>query len=132
MTPGAGDGDFWSHVPTWMWPIIMVGILGFFVYQAVKASETVALTFGKIGRSIHERAIAPRRTLKRVEHIEQLLTQASDKLECATAYLVMDAEYHNDSDIIIAENCPGVFKLLPHRISFTEFSRRWNEEGWRP
>lgn len=132
MNPGAGDADFWAHIPNWAWPIIIAGIVGFFAYQLIKASETVAHTFGTIGRHIHERAIAPRRTAKKVEHIEQILLQTSDSLECATAYLVTDAEYHHASDIIIAENCPGVFNLLPKRISFTEFSRRWKEEGWRP
>lgn len=123
--------SFWAHVPGWMWPLFMATALAFFIYQAVKASETVAQAFGRLGRHIHERAIAPRRTLKRIEHIEQLLTQTSDKLDCATTYLVMDAEYHHESDILIAEKCPGIIRLMPPRVSYTEFSHRW-KEGWRP
>ncbi|RAV17528.1 hypothetical protein DQP57_00445 [Mycobacterium colombiense] len=109
----------------------MAGVLGLFLYELIKTSETVARIFGKAGRAVYDRVNAPRRTLRRVEHIEELLSQTSDKLECATTYLVIDADYHHQEDIILAENCPGVFRLLPKRIPFTEFSRKW-QEGWRP
>lgn len=132
MTPSPADASFWAHVPNWMWPIVLAGILGFFVYEAIKASEQVARIFGGLGRRVHERAVAPRKTLDRVKHIEDMLLSTSDKLECATSYLVVDADYHNHADIIIAENCPRVFQLLPKRMPFSEFSRRWQEDGWRP
>jgi hypothetical protein len=38
MTPSATD-YFWGHVPTWTWPVIVVGMFGFFVYEAIRASE---------------------------------------------------------------------------------------------
>lgn len=131
MNPGAGDASFWEHIPAWAWPIIVAGILGFFLYQLVKASETVAITFGKIGKAIHDRASAPRRVASRLEHIENVLDRTSDKLDCAMSYLATDAAYHYDADIIVAEHCPDVIDLLPARISYTEFAKRW-ACGWRP
>jgi hypothetical protein len=119
-------------LPHWAWPIIVVGVVGLAIYQTIKASETVAHHFGVIGKRVFERASARRRLPKRLEHIEKLLMQASDKLECATAYLCLDAEHHNTADVLIAEHCPGVTMLLPQRVSYTEFCRRWNDEGWRP
>lgn len=131
MNPGAGDAAFWGHIPTWAWPIVIAGIVGFFLYQLVKASETVAITFGKIGKAIHDRAAAPRRVATRLGHIEDVLDRTSDQLDCAMSYLAIDAAYHYDADIILAEKYPGLIKLLPPRISYTEFCRKWSE-GWRP
>lgn len=131
VTPSPSDASFWSHVPNWMWPIILTGILAFFLYEAIKTSENVARVFGKLGKHIRERAVAPNRTLDRVKNIEELLNQANDKMDCATAYLVTDADYHHDADIIIAEKCPKVFQHLPKRVPYTEFAERW-AEGWRP
>lgn len=102
------------------------------VYEAVKASEAIARVFGRVGHAIHERAIAPRRTLRRVEHIEEILERTSDKLECATSYLVIDAEYHHEADVLIAEHAPAMLRILPRRMSFVDFSRKWTEDGWRP
>jgi hypothetical protein len=101
------------------------------LWHAIRGSEAVAAKFGKVGRGIHERHAAPRRVLSKVAHIEELLNQTSDKLECATTYLVLDADYHHKSDIIIAERCPGVMTLLPKRMPYTEFSMLWST-GWRP
>ncbi len=42
-----------------------------------------------------------------------------------------NAEWHRESDLIIAEMAPGVTKLLSARIPYTEFVRKW-KEGWRP
>ena len=131
MTPEA-DPSFWAHMPTWIWPILAGGVIMVVIYEAVKASETIARVFGKIGKAIHERAVAPRRTEKRVEHIEEILERTSDKLECATSYLVLDAEYHHEADVIIAEHAPAVLRILPKRMSFVDFSRKWMDEGWRP
>lgn len=116
-------------MPTWLWPIIVAGVVGIFLYETIKASESVARVFGRIGKAIHNRA--PYRTAKRVEHIEQVLERTTDKLECATTYLALDAEYHHDAEIIIAESYPMLFKLLPPRLSFSVFSQKW-AEGWRP
>lgn len=113
-------------MPHWMWPLIIAGVIGFFLFEAIKASENVARVFGKLGKSIRGRT-----TARRLEKIEKVLLQTSDKLECATSYLVIDADYHHQADMVVAENCPTLFKLLPKRIPFTEFSRRW-AEGWRP
>lgn len=133
MTPAAGDASFWAHLPPWMWALVVLpGVLGFFLFEVIKASEAVARVFGRVGRAIHERAVAPRRTLKRVEHIEQILERTTDKLECATSYLVIDAEYHHESDILIAEHAPAMLRILPRRMSFSEFAKRWTEDGWRP
>lgn len=115
---------FWNHMPTWLWPVIAIGIVGFVVYQLIKASESVSRLFGSAGRHIRDRATVPKRTLKLVERLE-------DSLECAMTYLVDDAEWHDDADIIITESCPKVRNLLPARISFTEYRKRWRE-GWRP
>ena len=118
-------------LPHWAWAFVVAGTIGLAVYQVVKASEQVAHHFGVIGRRVYERASARRRLPKRLEHMECLLTEMSGRLECATAYLVVDANYHSEADVIIAENCPGVTKLLPRRVSYSEFVHRWNE-GWRP
>jgi hypothetical protein len=112
-----------------MWPILMAGILGFFLYEAIKTSESVARLFGKIGKHIHEIAITPRRTLARIESIEQILDRTTDTLECATSYLVIDADYHHHADVILAER--GVTMLLPKRIPYSDFRQRWSD-GWRP
>lgn len=131
MTPET-DASFWAHMPIWIWPIIAGGVLMVVVYEAVKASEAIARVFGRVGHAIHERAIAPRRTLSRVEHIEEILERTSDKLECATSYLVIDAEYHHEADVLIAEHAPAMLRILPRRMSFVDFSRKWTEDGWRP
>ena len=39
MTPSATD-YFWGQVPTWIWPVIVVGILGFIVYKAITRTCT--------------------------------------------------------------------------------------------
>jgi hypothetical protein len=131
MSPVNVPDGFWSHLPGWMWPIILAGILGFFLNWAIKASETVAGHFGRFGRAIHHRANAPHRVAQRIEHIEEVLERTSDNLECASTYLVLDAEYHHQEDVIIAENCPNVIKLLPKRMPFSDFARLW-KTGWRP
>ncbi|WP_202376232.1 hypothetical protein [Mycobacterium intracellulare] len=104
----------------------MAGVVGFFLYEAIKASENVARVFGKLGKAIRNRTMG-----KRLEKIEEVLLHTSDKLECATSYLVIDADYHHQADMIVAENHPSLFRLLPKRMPFTEFSRMW-DEGWRP
>lgn len=125
MNPPVTPTDyFWAHLPSWVWPIIAIGIVGVMLYQAIKASKSVADLFGGLGKSIHFKATVPKRTLKTVERLE-------DNLECAMTYLVDDAEWHDDADIIIAESCPKVRTLLPARIPFTEYRKRWRE-GWRP
>jgi hypothetical protein len=107
-----------------LWPIIIAGIAGYFLYHAIKASETLANLFGKLGRRIRDRATRGDRTLQKIEVIQE-------HLEVATAYLVDDADWHCTADIIIAENYPKLLTLLPARIPFTEFKRRW-KMGWRP
>jgi len=114
-----------------MWPILMTGLLLFFVYEGIRGSEKIASIFGRFGRGVYERTNIPSRALKRIEHIEEMLERTSDKLECATTYLMIDAEWHQETNVIIAENCARVVGLLPQRIPFTEFSRRW-DDGWRP
>ena len=111
-------------MPGWLWPIIIAGITGFFLYQAIKASELVAHWFGTLGKHINDRANGPARVLAKVEALQE-------SLDMTTAYLIIDAEYHQEADIVIAENCPGVLRLLPSRIPFTEFKHRW-KNGWRP
>lgn len=131
MTPGAGDASFWGHVPAWMWPIILTGILGFFLFEAIKTSESVAGLFGRVGRYINNRGTGASRLLKRIDHIEHMLQQTDEKLEVAVTYLVIDADWHHTSDMLIAENNPTLFRLLPKRMPYTDFYRRW-QEGWRP
>jgi hypothetical protein len=118
-------------MPAWLWPIIVAGIVGFFLYEAIKASESLASVFGRLGKRINEKATAPKKALERVKNVEKLLDETVDKLDCATAYMVADTEYHHAADILIAENCPAVLKLLPLRITYSEFCRRWHD-GWRP
>lgn len=126
MSPGdvPMSDVFWSHMPSWVWPIIAIGIVGFCLYQAIKASEVVARCFGRVGNHIRGKATLGKRTLNRIERI-------GDDLDCAITYLVDDADWHNDADVIIAERCPKVMNLLPARIPFTEYQRRWRA-GWRP
>lgn len=129
MAPGP-DGSFWSHLPGWSWPIIIAGVLCAFLYEAAKASETVARVLGKLGKLIHENS-GKRKMDKKLDRIEATLDRTSDKLDCAMAYLAVDAEWHQDADIVIAEHCPRVMVLLPGRIPFTEFARRW-KDGDKP
>lgn len=130
MTPSPTD-FFWGHVPGWEWQIIIWGIAAFFavqvyhfIAQVIKGSEGVAKLFGRVGVRMHNNAGEDRRILKRLE-------RSSDKLECATAYLVDDAEWHDEADDIIDEHCPRVMRLLPKRIPFEEYAHRWRD-GWRP
>lgn len=127
MNPGVSMPDaFWDHFPTWVWPIIVIGILAYFLYQAVKTFDVVARAFGKAGKFIHGRSNTgmTKQTLKHVKRIE-------DHLDCALTYLVTDNDWHDETDLILAAQAPGMTKLLPHRIPFTEHQRRWRE-GWRP
>jgi hypothetical protein len=112
-------------LPHWLLPVIVVGVIGFFLYWVVRGSEAVASKFGKLGQRIYDRAQRGRRMEVRLENIE-------DKLECAMAFLVDDACYHHEADIIIAENYPGLTRLLPSRMPFTDFARKWRDDGWRP
>lgn len=120
MTPSV----YGLTLPHWMLPVMVVGLAGFFLYEAIRGSSAVAHIFGKAGRKIRERATRARRMDARLERME-------DQLECATAYLVDDAQYHFEADIIVNENYPHLTRLLPTRIPFTEFKRKWCE-GWRP
>lgn len=133
MNPSNLPDGFWNHLPAWIWPaIILPGIIAFFAYEVIKGSEKFASLFGRIGRRIHERATAQKKTLLTVERIEHALEQATDNLECATAYLVtVDAPWHLEANVIIAEEAPHVFSLLPPRIPFIDFKRKWRE-GFRP
>lgn len=129
MSPVNTPDYFWAHVPSWAWPVIVVGILACFaafimtfIAQAMKASETVAKLFGGFGRRIYDQS--GRRVLERLD-------ERADRLECAAAYIVDDTDWHTEADILLAEVCPGVTRLLPSRVPFTEFTKRWRE-GWRP
>jgi hypothetical protein len=150
VTPSPTDA-FWGHVPGWAWPLIVVGILAFFLVQAIKGYESVAKLFGSAGRILHERAT--QKAMKRVERgagvdvkllqeemsnvlgyvqrMESSLARTTDDQECAMAYLVSDASWHHNVDIILAEHFPHGSLELPHRVPFSMFSQRWRE-GWRP
>lgn len=154
MTPSPTD-IFWGHIPSWGWTLIIVpGILGFFLYQAIKASEGVATVFGTVGKHIHAKSVerAARkvnrsnnitlpglellqaemsRVLRHMESLEKELARATDGLECATTFLVDDTHWHHEVDVILAEAFTAGTVLLPHRIPFSEFQRRWRD-GWRP
>ena len=143
--------SFWTHIPSWAWPIIVVGILAFFLVQSVRAYENVAKLFGGFGQWLHDRATE--KAMRRVKHgagvdvrllqqemlnvleyikrMEVNLTRATDDLECAIAYLVSDAQWHHSVDILLAEHFPDGSVELPNRIPFSIFSHRWRE-GWRP
>lgn len=132
MSPVNMPDSFWSHVPQWMWPIIISGLVGFFIYQALKASESFANIFGKIGRRIYARATLDRRLELRLDQIQSVLDTTADNLQCATAYLVVvDTPWHLEADVIIAHAAPHVTELLPPRVSYLDFSKRWRA-GWRP
>jgi hypothetical protein len=118
-------------MPAWIWPIVVVGIAGFFIFHAIQTSEAVAKVFGKLGLRAHEKATRLRRILAHTERIEEILEGTNDKLECATAYLVLDADWHRETNMILAENYPNMAKVLPARLPYTVFAKRWRE-GWRP
>lgn len=148
MMPGIPD-TFWSHVPSWAWPVIVAAVISFFVLQAIKASEGAAKAFGRVGEWIHRRA-AERdlarashrsgvdvgmlqeemlRVLALMERMEANLDKSTDDLECAISYLVEDAQWHHQVDILFAEHFPH--DVLPARMPFSAFSSRWRG-GWRP
>jgi hypothetical protein len=139
---------FWQHIPGWEWPALTAGVVAYFVLQGVRAFEGFAKFFGNFGEKIHSRATerAMRRVkrdgvdvtllqqemlrvLSLVERMEDNLAKSTDDLECAIAYLVDDAQWHHQVDIIFAEKFPKV--SLPARIPFSLFSIR-GREGWRP
>ena len=142
---------FWTHVPGWAWPIIIAGILAFFLVQSIRAYDSFAKLFGTVGIWLHERATE--RAMRRVKHgagvdvrllqkemlsvldyvkrMESNLSRATDDLECAIAYLVSDAQWHHSVDILLAEHFPDGSVELPNRMPFSLFSHRW-KEGWRP
>jgi hypothetical protein len=122
--PVTPSDTFWQHVPVWLWPVIIAGVAGFFVYEAIRASKTIAALFGGLGDRIHSRG-------KRLQRIEASLEQTNDKLDCAMEYLADDCAWHYETDIIIGENYPGLTKLLPYRIPFTQWKQKW-AAGWRP
>ncbi len=146
--PGATDG-FWSHIPSWGWPLIVAGIVGFFILQAIRASEGAAKVFGRLGEYIHHRAAERslalaghrsgvdvsllqeemERVLALMERMEANLDKSTEDLECAIAYLVEDATWHHTVDVLFAERFPS--HRLPARIPFSVFSTRWRD-GWRP
>ena len=131
MEPPEMDHSFWQHFPHWVWSIIVVSVAVFFLYEAVKNSAAVAAVFGRLGKAIYDRAVAPSRVLDHVRDMERVLERTADRLECATAYLVLDAEYHHEADLIVAESFPALLKLLPSRVPYTDFQARW-ASGWRP
>ena len=119
-------------LPHWTVPFIVVGVVGFFLYEAIRGSSAVARVFGKVGLRIRERATRAKRMEERLEHMQNVLDSTADGLECATAYLVcVDTPYHHEADLIIAQAAPHVTKLLPQRVTYLDFSRRWRE-GYRP
>lgn len=132
MTPVQIPDAFWSHIPSWVWPVVVAGLIGFFLYEGIRGSEAVAGTFGKVGRRIRDRASRPRRMEERLEHMQNVLDSTADGLECATAYLVcVDIPYHHEADLVIAQAAPHITKLLPPRVTYLDFSKRWRE-GYRP
>lgn len=146
-----GDDGFWGHLPGWAWPIVITGIVAFFVVQAIKGYESVAKLFGNIGTRMHDRATEKAFTraskgsgvdvkllkeemsnvLEYMKRMESSLSRSTDDLECAIAYLVSDAAWHYQVDILLAEHLPAGTVALPHRVPFSMFSQRWRE-GWRP
>lgn len=141
---------FWTHIPSWAWPIIVAGIIAFFLVQSIRAYDNVAKLFGTVGRFLHDRATE--KAMRRVKHagvdiqllqremlsvldyvkrMEANLLRATDELECAIAYLVSDAQWHHSVDVLLAEHFPDGTVELPGRVPFSTFSHRW-KEGWRP
>lgn len=112
-----------------MWPVIIAGILGFFAFEAIKASEKVAEVFGRLGRNIYHGSRHD--TFRRVQRLEEQQREFERRMERANAYLVKDVEYHLEADTIIAARCPGTLALLPARISWSDFQDKW-DAGWRP
>jgi hypothetical protein len=135
---GPGDvkvpDSFWSSIPVWLWqPIVVAGVLGFFLYEAARGSEKLAAILGPLGKKIHQRANRVRRAQLAIERIESALELVTDTLECATAYLAtVDTPWHHEAEIIIAEKAPGLIRLLPTRQPYSDFKRKWRDEGWRP
>lgn len=127
----SGDGAVWAHIPTWVWPVIVAGVVGFFTYEALRASQSLGGVLRSLRRAFRRFAPTPRKVLAHIERIEAMLAETMDRLDCATAYLIEDADYHHSADIIIAECYPGLTKLLPRRISYSDFVARW-KKGWRP
>lgn len=132
MNPSMSD-YFWAHMAAythgWIWPLALIGMAGLFLYEGIRLSEAVAKIFGKFGLRIHERATRIKRVLAHSQHIEELLENYSEKLECATAYLILDADWHRETDMMVRDRYPTL-RLAP-RTPYTTFAQKWRE-GWRP
>lgn len=132
MSPVNVPDGFWAHIPSWLWPVIAAGIIGFFAWEAIRASESIAGVFGRAGKKIYERANRLNRMQSTIERIEETLDKTSDNLECATTYLVVvDTPWHHETEIILSEEAPHILRLLPARQPFIDFKKQWRE-GWRP
>ena len=151
------DGAIWNYVPTWAGPAIVLAILTLYILsRAAEASESVAKCIPVLGKTWRERGL--RRSKQEDDRIESMAKRVLEKTrpfdyealskqlahiqaqirameiteQINQAYLVEDARWHSYVDVAAAEGLMGAKIKLPPRIAYTEFSRKWREEGWRP
>lgn len=148
--------DLLAHVPDWIAPFILVAVtILFFVSRFAEAYEGVAKMIPILGKHWRKRALKNRQ--KRESEIASLVDTVADRIPrpdyealsqelehvklrlqymesmelINQAYLIEDAKWHNHVDVAWGED-PDPHFVLPDRLAYTEFVRKWRDEKWRP
>ena len=123
-------------MPGWSWPIIIAGLVGFFLFQAIQAFEGVSKIFGPVGRKIYDRKTrlsAKRAGLQQWELADlrrqvEFLSRAVDELrnrdEMNWAFTLSDTQWHRNYEFFCADK--GVIPMP--RVSYMEFRDKWLRE----
>ena len=150
--------DLLDRLPSWAAPFILFAVMAyFFVSRFSEASESVAKLVPIFGKYWHKRGL--RREQEKENQIMELvetvarrlpprpdyevLSQEMDRIRVRLqymesmelinqAYLIEDAKWHAHVDISWKEHPCARCDLLPARVSYTEFVRKWRDENWRP
>lgn len=135
-TPVAPTDYFWAHLPSWVWPIIVIGIAALFAFHAIQSFEGVAKAFGGLGRKIYDRKTqraAKRAGLqqweladlrRQLEFLSKSIEELRDRDEMTWAWILSDQEWHRNYEFLCAER--GAVPMP--RVSFMEFRTRWLRE----
>ena len=144
-----------NHVPSWFAPVlIFFTVLFFFTAKLSEAYDGVAKIVPVLGKHWRKKGLEKEKRREteilamaekimgkvshhdyealsqEMEHVKQRL-QYMEAMELLNqAYLIEDAKWHSHVEIAFREK--GIGAHLPHRLSYTDFVRKWRDEKWRP
>lgn len=148
--------SFWEQIPTWAAPTIVFVVVAIYILaRASEAYEGIAKLVPIFGKYWHNKAADKDRQIQerasklaldiaakikppdyealsvQVTHLTALVEAMEITQGINQAYLVEDAKWHLLVDVAAAEAKEWTLHLPP-RLAYSEFSRKWREEGWRP